>query len=140
MSPEFQLAFESSTRNLAMVREQIRKYGKSLKLPLAVLDDLELAVDEAVTYSMEHAYAGNARGKIQLRAWQEDQTLHVSVRDFGESSKPKKVTERDVRKILMGHKRDCLGLYIMQQCMDSVRFHSVPKKYNETLMLRKLGK
>ncbi|MCK5219405.1 ATP-binding protein [bacterium] len=135
---EFFLEVSSTSENLAMIRSKIRAYTKSFKVPLAVIDEVELSVDEAVTNVLEHAYSDQAKGLIQIRAWKKSDSLTVTIRDFGAGYKPRPVSCRDIRRILEGYTRKGMGRFIMKECMDSVRYKSIPRKYNETILVKKI--
>jgi serine/threonine-protein kinase RsbW len=135
---EFFLEVSSTPENLAVIRNKIRAYTKSFKVSVTVVDDIELAVDEAATNVLEHAYSNQAQGLIQIRAWKEAEALTIVVRDFGRGYKPQPVTYKDIRRILEGYARKGMGRFIMKECMDSVRYKSIPRKHNETLMVKKL--
>ncbi len=135
---EFFLEVNSTPENLAVIRNKIRAYTKSFKVPLSVIDDIELVVDEAATNVLEHAYSDPVPGLIQIRAWKKADTITIAIRDFGRGYKPRPVSYTDVRRILEGYTRKGMGRFIMKECMDSVRYKSIPRKYNETLMVKKL--
>jgi anti-sigma regulatory factor (Ser/Thr protein kinase) len=135
---DFFLSLKSQPTNLAHLRSQIRNYTQACHLPITVIDDVELAVDEAVTNVVVHAYRGRTDGIIEVRAKIEGQHLLVTIRDFGERYQPKPVSFEQVKKVLAGRTKGGMGRYIMSQCMDSVAYHSYAKKYNETLMTKKI--
>lgn len=135
---EFFLEVSSTPENLAMIRSKIRVYAKSFKVPATVVDDVELAVDEAATNVLEHAYSGPDKGLIRIRAWKKAGAFTIVVRDFGAGYKPHRVSYNDIRSILEGVTRKGMGRYIMKGCMDSVRYKSIPRKYNETIMVKQL--
>jgi anti-sigma regulatory factor (Ser/Thr protein kinase) len=57
-------------------------------VPLALESDVALAVSEAVSNSVLHAYIGRPPGTITVRARQEPERLVVTVTDDGAGMKP----------------------------------------------------
>jgi anti-sigma regulatory factor (Ser/Thr protein kinase) len=53
-----------------------------------VLDDVKLAVTEAVSNAVRHGYRGGTRGEITLVAEADDHRLDVTVRDRGYGMAP----------------------------------------------------
>jgi serine/threonine-protein kinase RsbW len=137
---EMDIEFASDVEHLAMIRENIRLFMAAQHLSGTAADDVELAVDEAVTNVVQHAYGNHRDGLIRVRAWKEKRNLVIAIRDFGKGYKPQRVSLNDVRRIILGRTSQGLGRYLMKKCMDSVRYKSVPGKYNETVMVKKTGR
>jgi len=137
---ELEIEFNSRPEQLAMVRENIRNFSEAHRLSVSAMDDIELAVDEAVTNVVQHAYTNRGDGLIRLHAWKADRKLFIAIRDFGRGFKPKPVGVKDIRRIIQGKTRRGLGRYLMKQCMDSVRYKSVSGHYNETVMMKRLSR
>lgn len=135
---EFVLELTSTPKKLVLVRNSIRKYVRACRLSPIYIDKIELAVDEAVSNAIEHAYPEQDDGLIQIRAWKERKRLFVAIRDFGKSYKPKPVNFATIRKVMKNHARRGMGRYLMKECMDSVKYVSRPQKYNETVMYKKI--
>jgi anti-sigma regulatory factor (Ser/Thr protein kinase) len=136
---ELKLELTSKLDMLAMVRGRIRKFAQSFRLSTEVIDNLELAVDEAVANAIEHAYPNREDGVIHVRAWKADDKLHVAIRDWGKGYKPKPVSSTTVQHVMKKHARRGLGRYLMATCMDKVNYISLPKQYNETQMIKRIG-
>ena len=49
---------------------------------------IALAVSEAVTNVVLHAYPGEAIGPVQVTGWADDDAVHIAVRDFGVGLNP----------------------------------------------------
>jgi PAS domain S-box-containing protein len=69
---------------LAGMRRTVSAWAGLAGLPSDVVDDLQLALGEAMANAVEHAYADGAPGECEYRVAQDpDGTLRVSVVDFG---------------------------------------------------------
>jgi anti-sigma regulatory factor (Ser/Thr protein kinase) len=137
---ELFIKIPSSPKILHPLREKIRKFAETLHLSTTQIDNVELAVDEAVSNVIMHAYPRRSDGLIQVRAWQESNKLVVSVRDYGKGYMPKPITFSTIRKVMKEFSRGGMGRYLMKQCMDSVQYISLPRQYNETRMIKKISR
>jgi serine/threonine-protein kinase RsbW len=68
--------------NVAVMRQVLAGIGEALELDPAVLADMKVAVTEACTNVVVHAYAGG-NGAIVLEAAPGEQAMTVTVRDHG---------------------------------------------------------
>jgi serine/threonine-protein kinase RsbW len=136
--PELLISVTETLRSLATIREQVRKFAQASGLKPGAVDDVELAADEAVTNVIRHAYPAGRPARLEVHGRVQPGRVIIAVRDFGRKYIPKPVTEALLKKVLATHQCHGLGRYIMKKCMDSVRYHSVPRKYNETVMVKKI--
>ncbi|HWH15269.1 MAG TPA: ATP-binding protein [Miltoncostaeaceae bacterium] len=74
--------------SLAIVRQAVTGVAEVLGLPEERLDDLKVAVTEACTNVVLHAYAGDT-GAMEVRVRQDDRSLVVTVRDEGAGIVPR---------------------------------------------------
>ena len=128
--------FESLTEIVAFVTRAAREAGLN--------DDevfhVEMAVDEACSNIIEHAYAAQA-GDIDLGcACPEAGQFEVVIRDSGPPFDPAHIEPRNVNTVDLDDVDEGeLGLYFMRKLMDEVRFEFVPGQGN-TLTMIKLAK
>ncbi len=83
--------------------------------------DLELAVEEACCNVIEHAYAGQG-GQFGIRFEVRDRDIVITLRDHGRPFDPKQVAAPDMHRPLTERRIGGLGLHLMHQLMDEVRF------------------
>jgi anti-sigma regulatory factor (Ser/Thr protein kinase) len=87
------------------------------------LHRIELAVDEACSNIIQHAYAGQPGGLIRARVWfQPRQRIVITLIDTGQPFDPEDVPKHDPEAELDDMKVGGLGLFLMRQAMDEVRF------------------
>lgn len=84
--------------------------------------DIQMAVDEACTNIIEHGYAGDESGTVEITCRQTDEGCTVTIRDFGRSFDPDSVPEPDIEAPLEDRPVGGLGLFFMRQLMDDVHF------------------
>lgn len=126
--------------HLGSIRDQIRGFAQRCRFSKEAINEIELAVDEAVANVILHAYAPAREGLLEIRAKLDRGVLSIAIRDFGKSFKPRPLTAQEVKKIFTSRESHGRGRYIMHQCMDSVTYISLPKQYNETVMVKKTTK
>lgn len=79
-----QRVWPAEARQLPAMRAEVHGWLAPLGLPEDVEHDLVLAVNEAASNAVEHAYpAGGSDGRVELTFWLGDGRLHVAVTDFG---------------------------------------------------------
>jgi serine/threonine-protein kinase RsbW len=97
-----------------VARHQIRRWLAALSWPAAHLDDIVLAVSEAVTNAVEHAYVDQLPGVVEVRGVVEalESGRHrviVTVRDYGRWRLSPTHDEHEHR-----------GISITRACMETV--------------------
>lgn len=83
---------------------------------------VQLAVDEAATNIIEHAYGGENRGDIECICNVEKNKIEVILQDRGKSFVPEKVPDLQVGVPLEEFGPRGAGLLLMNKLMDEVRF------------------
>lgn len=94
-----------------------------------------LAVDEATTNIIEHAYNGKP-GSIDLRCWVEQSDLYIELRDRGKSFRPALVPPPTTSGPLRARRVGGLGLHFMRLMMDEIEF-SRDESGNRLLMIKR---
>jgi serine/threonine-protein kinase RsbW len=79
---DVRLTLPARPENVALVRRVLAALAEALGLPPEARDDLRLAVTEACTNVVRHAYGGRA-GRIEVLARPEGDALQVIVSDTG---------------------------------------------------------
>jgi serine/threonine-protein kinase RsbW len=100
---------------------------------------VEMAVDEACSNIIEHAYATQS-GAINVSCSSSDAgQLQVVIRDTGKPFDPEEVPppQMDVPPNLETLNEGGLGLYFMRKLMDEVRFEFVPGQGNILTMIKR---
>jgi len=84
----FESSYEATPDAVARVRADLAAFAAGHGMHACRVDDLRLAVSEAVTNAVLHAYRG-AGGTVHVTARLDDGALWVSVRDFGAGMHPR---------------------------------------------------
>ena len=123
--------------------EQISKFIEQSALE-AGLDETaicrcQLAVDEACTNIIEHAYAGEGRGNIDICCAPESGALVITIEDHGQPFDPNAVPAPQLNVDLAEMQVGGLGIYFMRQVMDAVEFSSAGGSNKLVLVKRREG-
>jgi serine/threonine-protein kinase RsbW len=81
---ELHLVLPAAPENVVVARQAITGLCEGLGFPSRATDDVRLAVTEACTNVVVHAYAADtAAAQLEVEANAVDQDLHITVRDQG---------------------------------------------------------
>ena len=69
--------------SVARLRQAVARFGESVGVRERALDDLCLAVSEALTNAVVHAYRGGDPGPVLVRAAADDDHVAIEVEDHG---------------------------------------------------------
>ncbi len=130
------LNITSRPENLARVAEFIAEVAANFGLTDQETYNIQMAVDEAVTNIIEHAYEGG-EGPIEVIVERHGDDFVVTLRDHGKTFDPTSINEPDVNASLEDRDIGGLGLYFMRRLMDEVEFHFNQSGWNELTMLRR---
>ena len=133
------LKITSRTENLIVIREFIQSAAEQVGMKPGTTEDVMLAVDEACTNIIKHAYKSFPDGEILLNLKYSDHKLTITITDYGKSFHPESVPDPDLQKYYQQHRVGGLGMYLMKTLMDEVHYHSIPGKYNEVYLTKYLN-
>jgi serine/threonine-protein kinase RsbW len=101
----------------------------------AAIHDCRLALDEACTNIIRHAYGNNPRGEIEITIQVHRGFCAIHLTDFGDSYFPEMIPLPRRGAPLDEAQPGGLGLYLMRQVMDEVRY--TPGVTSNTLVMVK---
>jgi anti-sigma regulatory factor (Ser/Thr protein kinase) len=120
------LAITSTPAHLPVVRAALERVAELMGFDQQARGQMVLAVDEALTNVIRHAYHGEPGRPIEIAflagGGPERVALRVEIRDWGERAAPEEIRPRDLADIRPGG----LGVHIMLRCMDSVQYAAAP--------------
>jgi len=136
VTSEFKLCVTSKMENLTVISDFVTSVAKKLSLDDDQTFALQMAVDEACTNVIEHAYGGQTNGTISIRCRTVNDDVVVTIHDHGRPFDPQSVPRPDITAPLEKRREKGLGLYLMEKLMDSVKWEFDATKGN-TLTMRK---
>lgn len=120
------MELRSNPEMLCVVRQALGQLAAALGFSEPECHAVVLAVDEALTNIIRHAYLGNAERPIEAsfhrikkaRNGQLSDALEIVLEDRGAAVNRKKLCGRALEDVRPGG----LGLHFMRECMDGVEF------------------
>lgn len=123
--------------NLTSISDFVASAAKEFGLDEDRTFAVQMAVDEACSNVIEHAYAGRPDGTIDITCKLQNDEMVVKVRDHGNAFDPRSVVPPDLEAPLDEQEGRCLGLYLMFKLMDSVQFDFDAIKGNTLTMVKR---
>jgi serine/threonine-protein kinase RsbW/sigma-B regulation protein RsbU (phosphoserine phosphatase) len=123
MNRDLHLTVRSDPKLLASVRSLVRSWVNSWEVDEKTADEVVLAIDEACTNAIRHAYEGRRDGSVELTLHAAEKHLEFQVSDSGVPCPPE-CTERrplhppDVDDMQPGG----LGIQLIHKVFDEVDF------------------
>lgn len=108
--------------SLEKARSFVGQAAKECGLDSAAIYAVQLAVDEACSNIIEHAYGGESQELIQCTCWIGEDRLTVILEDCGRPFNPLAVGKPDLTARVEERKEGGLGLYFIHELMDEVSF------------------
>lgn len=122
--------FDGETCHLAEVRRQVRKFLEAGGVPEDDAEVMVLAIDEACTNIIRHAYH-NRPGRVRALFERRRRCIRITLRDFGTPCDPSRIRSRDLDDIRPGG----VGVHIIRQAFEQVVY--LPKTRGTQLTLIK---
>jgi serine/threonine-protein kinase RsbW len=110
-------------RYLSVARLLVGALGAQANLTVDDTDDLKVAVSEAVTNVIDHAYGEQEGGEIVVRFRPSPGELTVEVEDRGAGFEARKI---DTTRVPPPGVEGGLGLYLAREMADQVKVESAP--------------
>ncbi len=136
----FELSVSSDMNNLAVIADFVTTVAEKLGLDEQDTFALQMAVDEASSNVMEHAYGGRSDGQLSLRVQALEDEVVVTICDQGQPFDPQSVPRPDISAPLQERHNGGLGLYLMEKLMDLVAWEFDPERGNTLTMRKRCGK
>ncbi len=115
----------------------MRKIAKEAGFESLSVYSIEMAVDEACSNIIEHAYGGEGKGDIRCTCSVNEQSLTIIIKDRGKSFDPSIIPPPKLSDDLSEREAHGLGLYFIRQWMDEVHFTTNGSENVLTLMKRR---
>jgi len=139
MDTEQTLTLPGRFNSLAAISEFATRAAEAAGLDPRAVYAVQMAVDEACSNIIEHAYGGEGRGAIECTCRINDDGLTVIIRNHGRPFDPTIVPQPDLHASLEDRKEGGLGLYFIRQLMDEVRFEFTPDSGNVLTIVKRKG-
>lgn len=130
------IEFPSETVNVSFARTVIAVFASQLDVTLDQIEDIKVAISEAVSNSVIHGYR-EADGLVILSAKYSDDILEVTVEDFG-CGIPDIEQAQEASFSTIPEERMGLGLVFIHELMDQVIIQSEVNKGTKLVMIKNI--
>jgi serine/threonine-protein kinase RsbW len=125
-APDVRLTMPARAEGIAVVRQALAGMADALDFDAAVLADMKMAVSEACTNVVVHAY-DDSDGMLEVDMAADESALTISVRDYGSGIHPQVNPAREVPAL-------GLGLPLIAALSDSFELHGSAGQGTEVRM------
>ncbi len=116
------LTIAGNYQNLTAIGQFVTHWAIESGLDERAVYAVQMAVDEACSNIIEHAYGGEGKGDIELHCRKLDDGLEVTIRDQGRHFDPAAIDAPNIHAPLEERGEGGLGVFLMRELMDSVSF------------------
>lgn len=134
------LTVSSSTDNLSAIRNFMETTAQESGFGKEDIGKIILAVDEACTNIIKHAYNYSEKGTININVKLQNSRFSISISDKGKSFNPELIPEPDLREYHEQKKVGGLGMFLMKKLMDDVVYKTSANKQNQVVLIKYLNK
>ena len=131
--------FLAKFANLDDMREFVGDFAREAGFSKKEIYIIQLAVDEACTNIIEHAYGGEGDEKVEIQCKFRNETMTILLHDWGNHFDPSSVPEPNLNGDLSERKIGGLGVYLMRKLMDNVAYETSPKMGNTLTLTKRKG-
>jgi len=128
------LSIISHPENLKSIRKVLKDVMSKTKLSKEDSGCVILAVDEACSNIIRHGYNNDYNQTIDLTIIVKTNLLTISILDKGIRFDKDAIKDRDIKEIKPGG----LGIYIINQVMDQVKYTRTSDGFNKIEMVKKI--
>lgn len=119
---KFQMRMSSNPRLLAVVRSSVSEFSAALGFDDQQCGRITLAVDEALSNVIRHAYNNQCDHEIELNCLAQNDCLEFTFIDRGEPADPARICAQPLDEVALGGR----GTHLIRQIMDEVRYERLP--------------
>ena len=128
------ITIPSHPKYLSVVRKTTDAVGKLYGLPEPDLEDIKLAIDEACSNVIKHAYGGDETKKIVVKYTVTKKRFKVIIEDSGLKAQIEFMQGRSLNDVRPGG----LGIHFIKRVFDRLKFDEKKKKGNRLVLSKTL--
>jgi serine/threonine-protein kinase RsbW len=118
---KFQMKLASDPRLLPVVRGTVEQLAEALGFESSQCRRITLAVDEALSNVIRHAYKNECNHEIELNCQAQTDCLEFTFIDRGEPADPARICAQPLDEVALGGR----GTHLIRQIMDEVSYDRV---------------
>lgn len=136
MSAPHQLTIAAHVTNLATIADFIQSVTTEAGFGPKAAYSIEMAVDEACSNIIEHAYGDDLSGDITLECHHRPDGLLIEIFDRGRTFDLAAVPSFDPAAPLEARGRRGMGMFFIYKLMDRVQFHFDTPRGNQLILFK----
>lgn len=137
---QFRLIIPSQTRYLNLVTGLAKRASLAAGLDDATAAKVSIAVDEAVTNVILHAYHGEGDHSVELDLRFTEEALEIHILHTGQGIRGDQLVLPDPKEYIRQPRKGGLGLLLMSRFMDEVQFKADEASgRNECCLIKKIS-
>ena len=133
------LSVSNATENLSKVRDFVTMATREGGVGPEDENRIILAVDEAVSNIIEHAFENTLQGLIKVELDVDPSRCCITIHDSGKRFDPLSVEPPDLEDHIRSGRKRGLGVFLMRQIMDEVHYHFKADVENVLTLIKNLG-
>ncbi len=136
-STTYQIEIPASTSNLADVRKFVGVHATGFGFKENEVEEIKLAVDEALTNVIKHAYKFDDSKTIYISVGLQGREFWVAIQDTGAPFEPQNYTEPNIPERVKKGLKGGVGVYLIKRLVDKVEYNK-KSQHNEIKLIKKL--
>ena len=132
----YRIVIPSQTDRLHDVRKFISDLARQHGFQDDDINKITIAVDEACTNIIKHAYKYSPEGNIFISTKYDSHNFIVSITDEGKHFDPSQVPEPDLLQYQGQKRAGGLGMFLMKKLMDEVKYSTLTGNKNQVVLVK----
>ncbi len=137
-SAKIRKTFKSKTENLSEIRKFTEDFLISNRVIKEDRESIILAIDEACTNKIKHAYHLASTYDILISLEIENQLFIAEISDWGEKFDPEKIPMPDINENYKNQRKGGYGIYLMKKLMDKIEYKFSKDGENKIILQKKI--
>ncbi len=136
---QFRLEVEAKDIELLTIKDFVQRVCDAAGCAPKETSSIKLAIDEACSNIIRHAYQGRNGGKIKLEMGISFMDLKIKITDYGKPFDFRGIKDPDLNHYVDIGKKGGLGIWLIKKVMNRVNYHAYHDR-NELSLYRRLSK
>jgi len=119
-----------------LIRDFIIKIADNAGFNIENQEKIALAVDEACTNVIKHAYRFDSRRLIDIAIQTDAKKIKITITDKGGGFDINKIKDPDIKKYVKEARHGGLGIYLIKTLMDEVQYEFNPGVKNQVQLTK----
>ena len=131
-----EITIPAKPKFLKIIRQTMNYVCKAVGFAQDEINNITLAVDEANSNIIKHAYKRPTNRPIQMKIILKNDQLQIHIRDFGKKIDIKKIKSRQLDDVRPG----VLGVHLIKTVMDEVIYDNSLQQGNQLKLVKYITK